>query len=381
MRTWSEVQSLVGDPQRLGAAVIRRLRSAIGLDEESPLLPKSPIGPWIRLLHGAWVHMRTGETPQSAHLALIALFIRSGGRANDLLSRAVGILHPPYRLPRASGVLGDLTAGDLARIERQLEIDGYYVFENCLSAEFCERVVRQTLALDCVLAGDEVAAQQGSDSRGRYDRGGPSVAALYQLTREDTTDLAEVQELVSDPSIITVAQNYLKSKPIFTGITMRWSPPVKDAPDSVAAQEFHWDMERIRWIRFFIYLTDVTADSGPHCFISGSHRTGAIPKDLLEQGYVRQKDEILLQRYGNEAYREFTGPRGTIVAEDSRGWHKGKPPRRGDRLLLAFELCNTTFGANKRHVIRNIRVARFGDFAKKFPRLYANFDFASGVLR
>ena len=155
----------------------------------------------------------------------------------------------------------------------------------------------------------------------------------------------------------------------------------KDTPDSEAAQEFHWDMERIRWIRFFIYLTDVTVDNGPHCFIKGTHRTGAIPDDLLKQGYVRQKDEILLQRYGNEAYLEFTGPRGTIIAEDSRGWHKGKMPRKGDRLLLAFELCNTTFGANKRHVIRNIHVPRFGEFVKRYPRIYANFDFAPGVLR
>jgi ectoine hydroxylase-related dioxygenase (phytanoyl-CoA dioxygenase family) len=378
MRNLSDVQSLVIDPSRLGRALVRRLRPLFGLNDESPVLPKSRIGPWIKLLYGAWVHMRTGETPQSAHLALIALFIRSGGRANDLLSRAVGILHPPYRLPRPSGVLGDLSTNDLAKIENQLETDGYYVFENCLSAEFCERVIQQTLATDCVLAGDEIT-QERPGNRARYDRDAPT-AALYQLTRDDTTDLAEVQELVSDPSIIAVAQNYLKSKPIFTGIVMRWSPAIKNTPDSEAAQEFHWDMERIKWIRFFIYLTDVTVDSGPHCFIKGTHRTGAIPEDLLRQGYVRQKDEILLQRYGNEAYLEFTGPRGTIVAEDSRGWHKGKPPRKGDRLLLAFELCNTTFGANKRHLIRNIRVPRFGEFAVKYPRLYANFDFAPGVL-
>jgi ectoine hydroxylase-related dioxygenase (phytanoyl-CoA dioxygenase family) len=378
MRNLSDVQSLVIDPSRLGRALVRRLGPLFGLKDESPLLPKSRIGPWIKLLYGAWVHMRTGETPQSAHLALIALFIRSGGRANDLLSRAVGILHPPYRLPRPSGVLGDLSTNDLAKIENQLETDGYYVFENCLSAEFCGRVIQQTLATDCVLAGDEIT-QERPGNRARYYRDAPT-AALYQLTRDDTTDLAEVQELVSDPSIIAVAQNYLKSKPIFTGIAMRWSPAIKNTPDSEAAQEFHCDRERIKWIRFFIYLTDVTVDSGPHCFIKGTHRTGAIPEDLLRQGYVRQKDEILLQRYGNEAYLEFTGPRGTIVAEDSRGWHKGKPPRKGDRLLLAFELCNTTFGANKRHLIRNIRVPRFGEFAVKYPRLYANFDFAPGVL-
>ena len=169
MRTWTEVQSLMFDPPRLGKAVVRRLKTLVGLDEADTLLPKSRIGPWIKLLRGALIHARTGETPQSAHLALIALFIRSRGRANDILSNAVGILHPPYRLPRAAGVLGDLTAGGLAKIERQLEVDGYYVFENCLSAEFCERIVQQTLKLDCLISGDEVAARKQTNTRARYD--------------------------------------------------------------------------------------------------------------------------------------------------------------------------------------------------------------------
>jgi len=152
-------------------------------------------------------------------------------------------------------------------------------------------------------------------------------------------------------------------------------PTFAGAPDNQAAQQFHWDMERIKWIRFFIYLTDVTADSGPHCFIKGSHRTGAIPDRLLKQGYVRQSDETMLEVYGKDAYMEFVGRRGTIIAEDSRGFHKGMEPKQGDRLLLAFELSNTTFGANKRHLIRNIHVPRFGEFAKRYPRVYSNFDF------
>ena len=147
-----------------------------------------------------------------------------------------------------------------------------------------------------------------------------------------------------------------------------------------SAQQFHFDMERIRWLRYFIYLTDVTPDSGPHCFVKGTHRSGAIPQDLLRQGYVRQTDETMLQKYGNEAHREFVGGRGTIIAEDSRGFHKGAAPRKGDRLLLAFELSSSTFGANKRHVIRNIRVPYFAEFARKYPRLYSNFDFQKGLL-
>jgi len=335
---------------------------------------------WCHLLWGAAVLNVKGETPWSSIQALVNLFIVSGGRTNDFMARVVASFHPPYALPQTSGVLGNLTQRDLARIQNKLEIDGYCVFENCLSPDFCERILQKTLTVDCLILGDEESARSSQQAYGRYNRQAPT-AAKYLLTTDDTTDIQEIQELMSDASLIAVAQNYLRSKPIFSGISLWWSPAIKDVPDREAAQEFHWDMDRIRWIRYFIYLTDVDHNSGPHCFIKGTHRTGAIPPELLHLGYTRHTDEKILARYGQDTYREFVGPRGTIIAEDSRGFHKGLLPLTRDRLLLAFELSNTTFGANKRHRIRNIRIPQFGEFAKRYPRVYSNFDFDPGLLQ
>ena len=334
---------------------------------------------WSSLLWGALTHLIRGKTPKRAHLALINLFVLTRGRANDFMSSMLSIAHPPYSFPDTSGVLGEFTTNDFLKIQSQLETLGYVVFERCLPPEFCEGIVRRSLEAECLLAGDEYAA--GTEKiYGRYNRNDPR-AAWYILAEDDVTDVPEIQELLCDASLLSVAQNYLQAKPIFSGIGLTWSPAVKSIPDSKAAQEFHWDMERIRWLRFFVYLTDVTKDNGPHCFIKGSHRSNAIPDAILKQGYVRQKDETMLDVYGRDAYCEFVGKRGTIIAEDSRGFHKGLAPRSGDRLLLAFELSNSTFGANKRHLIRNVHVPRFREFAKKYPRIYANFDFADGVLK
>jgi hypothetical protein len=353
-----------------------KIRDFLSQDKESEFsqLPKSYFWAWVRFLRGAWVHARTGETPRSAHFALLALFIKTGGRANDVMSKAVGLLHPPFRLPQAKGVLGDLTHRDLDKIQAQLENDGYFVFENCLSSGFCESLIRKTLDLDCVALDDEFAGR-GALPISRYVRGA-ATAAAYVLGRDDTTDIEEVQQLMSDASLIAVAQNYLKSKPIFSAVNLTWSAATKDRPDANAAQEFHWDMERIKWLRYFIYLTDVTSESGPHCFIKGTHRAGAIPQHLLRQGYTRIKDDVIFDLYGKDACCEFTGLRGTIIAEDSRGLHKGKMLTRGDRLLLAFEMSNTTFGSNKRHIIKNVRVPRLAEYARKYPRLYSNCDFS-----
>ena len=334
---------------------------------------------WMDLFCGGLVHACTGRTPKWAHRALVDLFIGNAGRANDLAAWLLSRLHPPYRLPPPAGVLGALSEDDLRTIEDKLERDGYVVFENCLSSEFCERIVRHTLSIECQLMGDEMSASCATVAYGRYDRRNPQ-AAKYLIPDNDTTDIAEVQQLIADTSLITVAQNYLRAKPIFSGISLWWSPSVKDSPDAEAAQEFHWDMERVCWLRYFIYLTDVSSESGPHCFIAGTHRTGSIPKHLRDRGYTRHRDETMREIYGDGAYREFVGSRGTIIAEDSRGFHKGALPKSGDRLLLAFELSSSTFGANKRHLIRNIRVPQFRDYAMDYPRLYANFDFAPGAL-
>jgi hypothetical protein len=328
---------------------------------------------WGLVLFGGLYHWTLGVTPKPSHLALVTLFANDGGRASDFLSGIVATFHPPYRLPPAKGVLGDLSGNRLSEIQERLEQDGFFVFENALSPEFCDNLLRRSLEMDYQLLGDEAAAS-GNLQFGKFNRANPT-AALYGLSRDDTTNLPEVQELISDPSILAVAQSYLKSKPIFTGIWFGWSAKVKDTPDANAAQQFHWDMERIKWLRFFIYLNDIGSENGPHCFIRGSHRTGAIPKDFLKLGYVRHSDESVIQRFGWDNYREFTGRRGTIVAEDSRGLHKGKMPVSGDRLMLAFEVSNTTFGANKRHLIRNVHVPRFGEFAKAYPRIYDNLDF------
>jgi hypothetical protein len=322
--------------------------------------------------YGLAVNRATGHTPKSAHQALVALFTRSGGKSNDMLASLISLYNRPYTIEDDAGVLKSPDADGFARIQSHLETDGYYVFEHRLPEAFCDKIAERIADKGFILRDDALPYDPGKLHK--YDPGAP-IAHNYMLPNDDVTDVPEVQELISDPTLIKVAQSYLNSKAIFSGLSLYWSAVVKDKPDDNSAQTFHWDMERIKWLRFFICLTDVTSDTGPHCFISGSHRTGSIPPEIYSKGYVRHSDEEILRIFGESAYREFTGPKGTIVAEDSRGLHKGKVLKRGQRLMLAFELSNSTFGADKRHHIRTFHSPQFAEFARKYPDLYLNFDF------
>ncbi len=324
------------------------------------------------VIYGMLVNHFTGRTPRFAHEALIHQFIRSGGRLNDRISRVLAVLNPPYSIREPHALVHLQHDESFEKIQAQLEVDGYYLFRDRLPEAFCDKIMERIAELNYVVRDDRVPYDPSKLHR--YDRNNP-IAPNYVLPKDETTDVPEVQELISDPVLIQVAQNYLNSKSIFTGLTLDWSAAVKSVPDMEAAQAFHWDMERIKWLRFFIYLTDVDADSGPHTFIKGSHRTGGLPKEIYSQGYKRHDDGYIVNMFGKDAYREFVGKKGTILAEDSRGLHKGKMLKKGERLLLAFELSNSTFGANKRHTIRNLHSPRFAKFAKQYPGLYSNFDF------
>lgn len=321
---------------------------------------------------GIWKNKKTGHTPKYAHNAFIEHFAKSGGKLNDRISWLISIFNKPYKIDEKSTLvpLADIESFDA--IQAQMKRDGFYVFKNRLSEEFCDKIAAAISDSSFILRDDGVPYDP--NQRVKYDRNAP-IAPNYMLPPDDITDVMEVQEMVSDPTLINVAQNYLGAKSIFTGLSLYWSTVTKAVPDMNAAQAFHWDMERIRWIRFFIYLTDVDEQNGPHCFIKGTHRTGGLPKEITSQGYVRHDDDEVIKMFGKESYVEFVGKKGTIIAEDSRGLHKGKMLKSGERLMLAFELSNSTFGADKRHNIFNIRSPQFERFSKKYPELYANFDF------
>ena len=63
-----------------------------------------------------------------------------------------------------------------------------------------------------------------------------------------------------------------------------WWSSKSNFNDPKSAQEFHFDLDSIKWLKFFIYLTDVEANTGPHIYVKGTHNS---KKDLIKQGYVR----------------------------------------------------------------------------------------------
>ena len=52
-----------------------------------------------------------------------------------------------------------------------------------------------------------------------------------------------------------------------------WWSSKSNFNDPKSAQEFHFDLDSIKWLKFFIYLTDVEANTGPHIYVKGTHNS------------------------------------------------------------------------------------------------------------
>ena len=144
--------------------------------------------------------------------------------------------------------------------------------------------------------------------------------------------IPEAMAVANNELVLAVVSQYLRCRPTIDNIYSWWSIAGRPAP--IQEQFFHRDNPSVRFLKLFIYLTDVTADDGPHVFIKGSHQTD----ELLTVGR-RFGDEEVTRATSNDRVMRFTGAFGTAFLEDTFGLHKGEVPIRSDRLIFQVTYC------------------------------------------
>lgn len=210
--------------------------------------------------------------------------------------------------------------------------DGFYVFEHIVDRAITDAIRAYAEQAPCVARGAGTPPAQ-------YPRSAPAVGR-YDLTEETALGCPEVQEFATDPAMATIAQRYLGQPVIMDEVAFWWTTNKRAEDANLNAQQFHQDRDRLSFLKFFIYLTDVSPETGPHVYLKGSHRD--IPRALRGDG--RKTDDAVRAAglWGNVC--ELTGPAGTLMAVDTIGLHKGKTPIASDRLALENEFATSLFG-------------------------------------
>jgi hypothetical protein len=195
----------------------------------------------------------------------------------------------------------------------------------------------------------------------------PVESPKYDIAQSDIVANATVQQLLMDSGLHRVAQAFLRCSPVLDLLAMWWSRPFHRGASTEAAQLYHFDMDRIKFLKFFFYLSDVTPESGPHCYVRGSSKRK--PPAILRDGRI--SDEDIHSHYPQEDIVEICGEAGSIIAVDTRGWHKGKALTAGERLLLQFEYTNSMFGQNYPKVtLPKDTNGSFREFVYSHPRMF-----------
>jgi hypothetical protein len=150
-----------------------------------------------------------------------------------------------------------------------------------------------------------------------------------------------LKKIATSSIFYNIAKNYLNSRKLTINTHCFISHPLKISEDikKKNAQYFHYDCDYKKFLKIFIYLTDVDKYSGPHCFIEATHIKKKFKHILAE----RINDNEILNNYPSKDYKKFIKPKGSVIFEDTFGLHKGSFPKKKSRAVLIFE-----YGIGKR---------------------------------
>lgn len=201
---------------------------------------------------------------------------------------------------------------------------GYSMFPAFLNAMEAAKLKAALQDMPCF---DPWAPQHGDFAHDAPPKG----THVAQIRNAPTLDY--LHELACREDLVTVVTRYFRCIPVLDSIQAWWSYPSEESPQE--AENFHRDNESIRFLKFFIYLTDVDEGAGPHVLVETSSSSGKLT-DLR-----RLTDEEVESAFGKDRIKRIYGCAGDAFMEDTFGIHKGQPPLNKRRLLVQFRYSVT----------------------------------------
>jgi hypothetical protein len=229
---------------------------------------------------------------------------------------------------------------DYDKINDDLLNCGYYIHKNAVDKKLIDGINSDLVKIKGKYCSDSYSSNINEEFNPVNPKG-----TRFNYETNELIKIVGIQNLLLDKQILTIVQNYLGSLPIIDLVSAWWSFPSRFA-DKNAAQYWHFDMDRPRWLKVFIFLTDCNINNGPHSYIEGSHKNKGIPEILRSKGYQRLSDEEISSFYSQKKIKTFIATKGSILFEDTRGLHKGIKLDNGNRLILQFQYSTALFGSS-----------------------------------
>ena len=277
------------------------------------------------------------------HLFFVRLHCFTNGRATDFFSKIISKSKKKIKLEElpSTNLIYKLKNEEVNNFTIKIDKESYAIYPHKLGLEIVDNLHRFSLTNST----SEISNNKMQDKIINYQKKNQYSERL-NFFQSDLIKNNYIQDLICDSTILSICQNYLNTSPVFAEVNMWWSIANKNKPSLEAAQLYHFDLDATKWLKIFIYLTDVDINSGPHCYVEGTHKYHNQSRDLLSRGYVRIEDDDILERYSIDKCKNIIGSRGTIIFGDTRAFHKGLKPYDRDRLVLELTYLNSNFAYN-----------------------------------
>ena len=287
-------------------------------------------------------------------------------RINDVLGEILGLLYPKYPLSHGTpGILGLFDKVEAEKARYNLNKNGYHIMSTRLKPELVAQIERSLSTLTYQNHPEfDPTVRDGSVN-------------FVEDQRETMEKVPMGIDLMLDPTIMHIVQDYLGAAPVNMQVNTWWS--VAGGGASIT-QKWHQDFTWVKFIKIFVYINDVYKANGAHRYIPGSFKDISHVLQFKHGDYEvsnRVSDAEIQKLYpGKETYME--GPSGTILLEDTRGFHAGVPLQEGYRQLMQWEFAVSNYRYDwGQWAVKNIcqSILKPGQLngMKKYPRIFERF--------
>ena len=126
--------------------------------------------------------------------------------------------------------------------------------------------------------------------------------ASYPLTT--TLSCPHLFAAVNNPALLAFVESYLGAKPTISAVRIDCTFPPRDGACPLEAQQFHRDYDDWRFVKVFVYISEVDDLGGPHEYVCTSHlRSGRFRATPFHREFIDRE-------YGSRAIERIRGPRG-----------------------------------------------------------------------
>lgn len=256
--------------------------------------------------------------------------------------------HLLYKFISSFAPKSTLPAPDATELA-QLRCDGFFVWDDLIDATTAD-AIRDYLLPKPVCDFVEIFKSDEQVPL-KLDEVDTTEQRKLKYFDADIAACRPIVEIGNSEKILSMVAAYLGCKPTLVNMAAWWTKAGKVPSDTKFYDDmFHRDVDDYKFLKLFVYLTDVSPNNGAHSFIKSSH---------LSSKFTERRtftDEEISENFPASDHMVMTGKRGCGFLEDTWGLHRSRPCVEGERLVLHFLYGITSMNAQTapKPVMKNI---------------------------